>query len=154
MSGGGSPGEGDATDGGDRPAGSDLPTPEPRVTPETEAYWDAASEGRLLVGYCVDCEEHFFYPRRHCPRCGFGEAEYVEAEGTGTVHARTIVRQAGGAFAEATPYVLAYVELDEGPRMLTNVVGADPETVDVGDRVEVTFDAVDEDVALPRFRPV
>ena len=137
----------------DSDPGSDLPTPEPRVTPETEAYWEAAGDGRLLVGYCADCEEHFFYPRRHCPLCAGSEVEYVEAEGTGTVHARTIVRQAGGAYAEATPYVLAYVELDEGPRMLTNVVEADPDDVEVGDRVEVTFDQLPGDVALPRFRP-
>jgi uncharacterized OB-fold protein len=134
-------------------AGSDLPSPEPHVTPETVAYWEAAGDGRLLVGYCTDCGEHFFYPRRRCPLCAGADVEYVEAEGTGTVHARTIVRQAGGDYAEATPYVLAYVELDEGPRMLTNVVGADPEDVEVGDRVEVTFDAVAGDVALPRFRP-
>lgn len=148
--------EGTPPAGGDRPARNELPTPEPRTTPETEAYWEAAGEGQLLIGYCTDCEEHFVYPRRHCPVCAGSAVEYVEAEGTGTVYARTIVRQAGGEFAAATPYVLAYVELAEGPRMLTNVVGADPEDVEVGDRVEVTFDEVEGDgaVALPRFRRV
>lgn len=139
---------------GASPAEGDLPTPDPRVTPETEAYWEAASEGRLLVGYCADCEEHFSYPRRHCPICFGSDVEYVEAEGTGTVHARTVVRQAGGEYGEATPYVLAYVELAEGPRLLTNVVGADPETVEVGDPVAVTFDETSGGLALPRFRPV
>jgi len=133
--------------------GSGLPTPEPHPTPETEAYWEAAGDGRLLVGYCTDCDEHFFYPRRHCPLCAGTDVEYVEAAGTGTVHAMTVVRQAGGAYAEATPYVLAYVELDEGPRMLTNVVGTDPDAVAVGDRVAVTFDELPGDLALPRFRP-
>ena len=133
---------------------SDLPSPAPYTTPETEAYWQAAGEGRLLLGYCVDCEAHFYYPRRQCPFCFGGDVEYVEAEGTGTVYARTVVRQTRGEYAESTPYVLAYVELEEGPRMLTNVVETDPGDVDVGDRVEVTFDPAGGDLALPRFRPV
>ena len=141
------------SNGGD-PVDGHLPTPEPHVTPETEAYWEAAGEGRLLVGYCPDCDEHFFYPRSHCPRCAGTDVEYVEAAGTGTIHARTVVRQADGQYANAVPYVLAYVELDEGPRMLTNVVEADPEDVEVGHRVEVTYDEVPGEVALVRFRPV
>ena len=148
------PASNDTTSNDPVPTEDDLPTPGPHPTPETEAYWKAAGEGRLLVGYCVDCEAHFYYPRRHCPLCFGSDVEYVEAEGTGTVYARTIVRQADGEYAEATPYVLAYVELDEGPRMLTNVVETDPEAVDVGDRVEVTFDRTGSDLAVPRFRPV
>lgn len=156
MSDGGSPDDGDASHdaaGDDDPAERDLPTPEPHTTPETEAYWAAAGEGRLLLGFCADCEEHFYYPRSHCPFCGGSAVEYVEATGAATVYARTVVRQTGGTYADATPYVLAYVELEEGPRMLTNVVGAPPEDVEVGDRVEVTFDPVGGDLAVPRFRP-
>lgn len=132
---------------------SDLPTPEPEVTPETEPFWEATAEGRLLLKECGDCGRVHYYPRARCPHCGSAATDWTEATGRGTVYSFSVLRQAGGDYGEATPYVLAYVELEEGPRMLTNVVDCDPETVEVGMPVEVTFDAAGEDAALPRFRP-
>jgi len=134
--------------GGPGPA---LPRPAPPVNPETEPFWAAAAEGRLLVGYCPACDLHFFYPRARCPDC-LGEADHAESEGVGEVYSYTVVRQAAGEYAEATPFVLAYVELAEGPRLLTNLVDVDPDAVTVGRDVEVCFQDAGE-YAVPRFRP-
>ena len=128
-----------------------LPRPTPPVTPDTESFWEATAEGRLLLGHCPACDLHFFYPRARCPDC-LDEADHVESEGVGEVYSCTVVRQAAGEYAEATPFVLAYVELAEGPRLMTNVVGTDPESVTVGQEVAVCFHEAGE-YAVPRFRP-
>lgn len=132
---------------------SDLPAPEPGITPETEQFWEATTDGRLLLKRCEDCGRVHYYPRAHCPHCGSKATDWTEASGHGTVYSFSVPRQAGGEFGGATPYVLAYVELAEGPRMLTNVVGCDPDDVAVGMPVEVAFEAASDDAALPRFRP-
>lgn len=132
---------------------SDLPAPDPDVTPETEAFWEAAAEGRLLIRECADCGTAYFYPRTPCPECFSMDTEWVEASGEGTVYTYTITRQHHGAFGEHTPYVYAYVELDEGPRVMTDVVGTDPDDVSVGQAVEVVFDGTGGGYALPRFTP-
>ena len=132
---------------------SDLPTSEPATTPETEPFWEATTEGRLLLKTCGDCERPHYYPRSRCPHCGSADTDWTEASGEGNVYSFSVPRQAGGEFGDATPYVLAYVELAEGPRMLTNVVGCGPDDVEVGMPVEVAFEAAGDDAALPRFRP-
>jgi len=129
------------------------PRPLPEITPETEPFWEATTDGRLLLKRCADCGRVHYYPRARCPHCGSGATDWTEASGQGTVHSYSVPRQAGGEFGAATPYVLAYVELAEGPRMLTNVVDCTHEDVEVGMPVEVTFEAAGEDAALPRFRP-
>ena len=133
---------------------SDLPTLAPPVNPETEAFWSAAKEGRLLVAQCNDCDETYFYPRRRCPHCFSKDTAYVEASGRGEVYAKTVNYQQQPPFDGVEAYVLAYVELEEGPRIVTNVVGVEPDEVEAGMAVEATFDEVDgEDAALVRFEP-
>lgn len=127
------------------------PAPVPPVNPETERFWDAASEGRLLLRSCSGCENVYYYPRRQCPRCASTNTDWTEASGRGTVYSYTVTRRASGAYVDATPYVLAYVELEEGPRILTNVVDCDVERVEVDSEVEVTFDDTGDGPALPRF---
>jgi hypothetical protein len=119
------------------------------------AFWEAAAEGRLLVQECPDCGERQFFPRSWCHYCGAGDVEWVESAGTGRVHTHTVIRRATElpGFADEVPYVVAYVELDEGVRLCTNVVGCEPEEVEHGLAVEVTFERVSESVALPKFRP-
>ena len=132
-----------------------LPTREPRRNHETAAFWDACAEGRLVVPRCDTCGELFWYPRLVCPFCGSPSVTYTEVSGRGTIYARTIMRRGAGPFRDAAPYVIAYVTLDEGPTIMTNIVGADPESVQVGQAVEVVFDPVpDSTDAVPRFRPV
>jgi len=132
---------------------SDLPAPSPPVTLETKPYWDAAAQGRLVLPRCEACETVIWYPRSFCPACGSTAVSWIDAAGTGSVYSHTVVRKGQGAYREAGPYVVAYVELDEGPRVMTNVVGCDPDNVEIGMRVEVVFDPTDKGTALPRFRP-
>ncbi len=120
---------------------------------ENAEFWAAARDGVLLLPRCRDCAEFFWYPREFCPLCGGVDVELVPAAGTGHVHSRTIVRQAGGEFGEAVPYVLAYVELDEGIRLLTNVVDCDPESVGIGDAVALAVSFTAGGSALFQFAP-
>lgn len=130
--------------------------PLPSLDSEVDrVFWGAAAEGRLLVQECAECGERQFFPRSWCHYCGSAEIEWIESGGTGRVHTFTVIRRATELleFADAVPYVVAYVELDEGVRMCTNVVDCDPEDVETGMPVEVTFEDVNESVALPVFRP-
>jgi uncharacterized OB-fold protein len=131
------------------------PRPTPNVNPETEPYWEAAADERLLVQECQDCGLVYAYPRAHCPDCFSDDVEWIEAEGTGEVYTYTVSRQMSGWPEEDLPLILAYVELDEGPRITTNIVDCDPEDVEVGTSVEVQFvDTEDDSVGIPVFTPV
>jgi len=130
------------------------PRPTPDVTPENERYWAAAAEGRLLLSECADCGLVFHYPRALCPDCFGEDVDWVEAAGTGEVYAYSVARTMSGWPEDDLPLVVAYVELDEGPRVMANV-RADPEAVDVGTPVRVEFVGTeDDDVAVPVFAPV
>ena len=118
-----------------------------------KAYFDAAAAGKLLVKYCTACAMYHHYPRSLCPHCFSDDTDWTESGGVGTVYSYTVTHQAGGGYGEAAPFVLAYVQLDEGPRIMTNIVDVDPDDVEVGQLVEVTFDEVDDEAALFRFRP-
>jgi uncharacterized OB-fold protein len=133
---------------------SGLPTPAPEIAPEARPFWAAAARGRLLLQRCAGCAAVVWYPRGLCPACGGTSLEWFEASGRGTVYSYTVVRRgAAGPYADATPYVLAYVELEEGPRILTNVVHADVDAVRVGDAVRAVFEPAGEDAGLVRFAP-
>ena len=122
------------------------------IDPGTAPHWEAARERRLLIKHCADCAKYHFYPRELCPHCHSDAVDWAQAKGTGSVYTFTIARRpAGPAFKADAPYVVAIVELDEGPRMMTNIVGADPDDIRIGQRVEVTFDDVTETVTLPKF---
>ena len=134
---------------------SNLPTPSPAANPETKTFWDAAAEGRLAVPRCRSCDSFIWYPRTYCPECHGRDVEWVDASGRGTIYSYSVVRRgAAGAYAGVMPYVLAYVDLDEGPRVLTNIVDCDPDSLQIGTEVGVVFDRAPDGSALPRFRPV
>lgn len=124
--------------------------PQPAPTAETQAYWDAAREGRLVVQRCAACGRHQFYPRAFCTGCLSEDLQWVQARGTGRIYTFTICRIAANE-AMAAPYAVALVELDEGVRMLANVVGCDLDRIRTGARVEVRFEAVGEACTLPQF---
>ena len=132
---------------------SGLPVPEPFPNLETEPFWDGAAEGRLVLPRCDACGTVIWYPRRFCPSCHTSSVSWFDASGRGTVYSFTVVRKAPGAWTGAAPYVIAYVELEEGPRVLTNVVDVDPSSVEVGMAVTVRFDTTPEGKAIPRFVP-
>jgi uncharacterized OB-fold protein len=132
---------------------SELPAPEPVTTLETEPFWRATAEGRLVLPRCDSCGAVIWYPRRFCPECHRSSISWFEASGQGTVYSFTVVRQAPEPWRKVVPYVIAQVELDEGPRVLTNIVGCDPGEVTIGQPVEVVFDRSASGHAIPRFRP-
>jgi hypothetical protein len=130
------------------------PRPVPEVTPESEPYWRAASEGRLLLRECDDCGLVYHYPRALCPDCLSEDVAWREAAGTGEVYSYATSPSVAGWPDEDLPLVVAYVELDEGPRVMTNV-DAEPDAVEVGTRVRARFVETEEnDVAVPVFEPV
>ena len=133
-----------------------LPAPAPLVHPEVKPFWDATAAGRLLLPKCLECQAVVWYPRPFCPACGSLKVAWFEASGRGTVYSFTINRRGQAdlpAYRDAGVYVLAYVELEEGPRMMTNIVDCDAESVRIGQRVEVVFHDTGQGTALPRFRP-
>ena len=133
-------------------AGS-LPAPAPAVNPETRVFWAATAEGRLLLKRCLDCGGVIWYPRAICPECSSLRTEWFEASGRGRVYSYTVNHRPEGAYQDCASIVLAYVELDEGPRIMTNIVGVDGADLVVGLPVEVEFHDTGEGSALPRFRP-
>ena len=127
--------------------------PLPTVDPESAPYWSALKENRLILKHCRDCGRHHFYPRALCPHCHSDALEWSSARGTGSIYSFTVARRpAGPAFKADAPYVVAVIDLDEGARMMTNIVTDDVDAVRIGQRVAVQFDAVTDEVTLPKFR--
>lgn len=123
---------------------SSLPTGQPHATAETKPYWDATGEGRIDLPRCKDCDLVIWYPREFCPDCQTSEVEWQTMSGKATVYSYTVTRAGvGRKWREHTPFVVAYVQLDEGPIMLTNIVDVDPDTVSIGMAVTAVFDAAD-----------
>lgn len=131
-----------------------LPTESPTRGRETGPFWDALDEGRFVLPRCDRCGHVVWYPRQFCPSCHTMGVSWFEASGRGTVYSFTVTRQAYGEWKDAVPYVIAYVELEEGPRVLTNVVGCDPDTLAIGDEVTLVIDRAPEGGAVYRFMPV
>ena len=126
----------------------------PLPNPDTAPHWDAARAGRLDLQRCGPCNVLVWYPRRRCDRCGSDDLHWETLSGEGVVHAFTIVhRAADPSLAAAVPYVVALVDLAEGPRLMTNIVDVPPDDVQIGMAVRVRFRALDGGVALPVFGP-
>ncbi|MFP6664047.1 MAG: Zn-ribbon domain-containing OB-fold protein [Deltaproteobacteria bacterium] len=126
----------------------------PRVNEESRGFWEACRRHELVLQRCRSCGALRYHPRALCPACLSSETEWVGASGRGEVYTFTITYQnQAPAFAGRTPYVLAYVLLDEGVQMLTNLVDIAPDKVAIGMPVQVTFEDLNEDLALPVFRP-
>jgi uncharacterized OB-fold protein len=131
-----------------------LPAPAPEIAPETAAFWAGTARGVLLLQRCTGCGTHLWYPRYVCAQCHSTELENVEASGRGTIYSFTLTTRGILDYSGCGPYVLALVELAEGPKMMTNIVEADPADLAIGQTVEVVFHDTGEGNALPRFRPV
>ncbi len=131
--------------------------PTPLVSEETRGYWEGCGRGEIVLQRCRACGVVQHRPRAVCASCLGGQIEHFVASGRGHVYTYTVTHQNQvPGFREACPYVLAYVELEEGPRLLTNVVGCEVDQVRIGLPVEVDFAAVEdsrEAIAVPRFRP-
>lgn len=127
--------------------------PAPVSNADAAPYWEAARRGELLLKRCVDCGHRHFPPRHLCPKCWSERLEWIRAGGMGTVYSFTIMHRAPmPAFAKRVPYVVALIDLDEGPRMMANVTGDDALATRIGDRVSVWFEERGEGARLPQFR--
>lgn len=134
---------------------SGLPQLPVEPSPDNQPHFDGLAEGRLLLPRCESCEQLFWYPRTHCPLCGSASVAWWEASGRGSVYSFTVVRRGEGPYAGTSPYVLAYVELEEGVRLMTNIVQlTDPSRLEIGQAVEAVFESGGDVPPLLRFRPI
>ncbi len=130
-----------------------LPTP----SPETKRYWEACRSHELWLPYCRACLQFYFYPRDFCPMCFSWDIEWRKCSGRGKIYTFAIQYRAfHPGWANEAPYVTAIVELEEGPRVFTNIVGVEPDAKQLACDmpVEVVFEDVSETISLPKFRPV
>ncbi len=130
---------------------SNFPTP--IVNPINREFWDGLKADTFLIQRCDSCGEYNYPPRPACPICS-STLTYEETEGTGTVYTYGIVHRPNvpSVFDAKVPICLAVIELDEGPRVVTNIVGVDPDHVSIGDRVEIGAEQVTDDVAVLEAR--
>jgi len=131
--------------------------PLPKPTPETQPFWDGTRDGKLMIQRCTTCNRHYFYPRPFCPfpDCSSQDVAWVQASGKGTLHTYLINHRPAPGFEADAPYVIAVVQLEEGPRMMTNLVDVEPDAskLPIDLPLEVIFDTVNDEITLPKFRP-
>lgn len=120
----------------------------PPINVEIQAFWDAASQGKLLIKKCNACGEVHFYPRNICPFCFSDQTEWQESSGRGTIYTYSVMRRA------PVPYAIAYVELAEGPRIMTNIVDCDLDAIKIGQAVRLVFKPSEGGPPVPMFAPV
>ncbi|MFW6114057.1 MAG: Zn-ribbon domain-containing OB-fold protein [Actinomycetota bacterium] len=129
--------------------------PLPLMTTLSKVFWDGCREGKLLYQHCRNCGEVIFFPKYLCPNCMGHDLEWLESEGKGRIDTFTVTYNfAPPAFMAVVPYCVAIVEMDEGYRMMTNIVECDFEELECDMPVEVVFDPVTGEATLPKFRPV
>jgi uncharacterized OB-fold protein len=137
---------------------TDIPTQYQKPLPEPSAisapFWEGLRAGELRLQRCSECQRCILYPRSVCPHCLSDRLEWTAASGRGRLYSYTVVRRAmNPAFAAEVPYVFAIVELEEGPRVTTNIVNCEPDEVRVDMPVRATYDNVTPEVALLKFEP-
>jgi len=127
--------------------------PLPKPTADTQAFWHAANQDQLVVQTCRDCGKPQFYPRGFCVSCLSDDLDWVPATGKGRIYSYTICRVPGHpSMADQVPYAMALVDLDEGVRMLAQIVDTALDQVAIGARVEVVFERISDDIQLPQFK--
>ncbi|MED7930851.1 Zn-ribbon domain-containing OB-fold protein [Nonomuraea sp. LP-02] len=128
--------------------------PAPKPTPDTQPFWDGTAEGELRIQRCQTCARHYFYPRPSCPHCGSDQVEWVRASGRATLYSYVINHRPAPGFQDDGPYAIAVVELEEGVRMMTNIVGVEnvPEKLPLDMELRVVFERRGE-VSVPLFEP-
>lgn len=126
-----------------------IPTP----TPETQHYWDGAREGELRIQACNSCGENYFPPRAFCPHCGSRDVRVVKASGKGRLYSYIINHLPSPGYTP--PFTVAIVELEEGVRLMTNLldVEPDPAKLELDMPLEVTFEKLTDEISLPQFKP-
>lgn len=121
---------------------------DPNLNPGDEAYFAAAGEGKLMLKKCKDCGKVHHYPRAICPFCFSQNLEWQQAKGTGEIYTYSVTRR-----GSPTPYAIGYVTLDEGPKLMTNIVDCDLDAIKVGQKVNVVFKKTENGTSVPMFTP-
>jgi uncharacterized protein len=126
----------------------------PRSSPETQPFWDATAQGELHLQRCRPCDAHYFPPRPFCPTCHSDDVVWEQLSGRGRLHTYMINHRPAPGFEDETPYAIAIVELEEGPRMMANIVGVEstPENLELDMELTVTFED-QGGMHVPKFRP-
>ena len=128
--------------------------PVPELTELNRPYFDAAAEGRLSIQKCSECSHQWFPPSRRCPQCLSQNVAWVDVSGNGTLWSWIRMHQKYFAgFADDVPYLVGFVQLAEGPYMMSMLLDADPEQLSCDMPVTVVFDKADNGLVIPRFRP-
>lgn len=126
----------------------------PQPTPESQPFWDACARHELMLQRCASCERFWFPPSNRCQHCWSDDFAWTPVSGRGELYSFTVFHRAyAPELADQLPYVVAVIEVEEGPRLITNVVGCDPDEVHVGMSVEVVFEELADGIALHAFRP-
>ena len=121
---------------------------DPSLNPGDQPYFDAAAQGKLMLKKCNDCGKVHHYPRALCPFCFSSKVEWTQAKGTGEIYTYSVTRRGG-----PVPYCIAYVTLDEGVKMMTNIVDTDLDTIKIGQKVKVVFKKSENGTSIPMFAP-
>lgn len=128
--------------------------PLPKPYQDTAPYWDAAKEHKFVIQQCDDCGKFQFYPRGICSHCHSSNLSWRDSEGKGTIYSFTVSERAPHpGFKDRLPFILAMIDLAEGPRMMSNLIDCDPDTLKIGMPVKVVFDDITEEITLPKFTP-
>lgn len=122
--------------------------PDPMINPESQRFYDATAQRKLLIGHCKACGKHHYYPRALCPHCLSDDTDWIESAGKGEIYSYSVLRR-----GVPVPYALAYVQLDEGTTMLTNIVDCDLDALSIGQRVNLDFAATPNGTMVPVFKP-
>ena len=125
------------------------PLPAPAAEAGTEPFWEGTKNGKLMVKYCQSCKQPHWYPRTLCPFC-FGETDWKQTSGHGTIYSFSVMQR-----GNPNPYCIAYVTLDEGVTMMTQIVDCDLDSIKIGQKVQVVFKPSEGDThQVPMFKPV
>jgi uncharacterized protein len=132
----------------------DMTKPNPEVQPWSMKFWEGTKEGKLLIQFCKDCNSNIFYPRKFCPECWSKNLDWKQASGKATIYTfSTAYDMVEPKFIDELPYTIAYVDLEEGIRLMTRIVECKPEDIEIGMPVGVVF-YPRNDFVLPYFRPI
>ncbi len=123
----------------------------PLIDDDSRTFWEGAKNHKLMIQWCNDCKKYIFYPRIICPHCFSEHVSWVEASGQGRIYSYTVVHRAMPPFNEQTPFVVAIVELNEGVRMISRIIG-DREKISIDKPVSVVYEKIDDELTLPYFQ--
>jgi len=130
----------------------EIKKPRPTIDPDSKIYWDAANDNKLMVQYSIETKEYFLYSKQLTNAAGSKNIEWRQVSGKGKIYSFTIVyAPAGPAFKDDTPYIVASIELDEGARIISNLLTDDIEKVSIGDYVKVVFEKQTDGFIIPKF---